>query len=72
MCLGAIYWARPQKMFYACTRTDAAAVGFDDDFIYEEIERPIEDRRIESTNFLRDEGLAVFENWANKTDKTKY
>ena len=42
MCLGAIYWARRRQMFFACTREDAADVGFDDDFIYEEIERPIE------------------------------
>lgn len=72
MCLGAIYWARPARMYFACTREDAAGVGFDDDFIYEEIERPIEERRIESINFLREEGLTVFENWANKPDKTEY
>ena len=72
MCLGAIYWARPAKMFFACTHRDAANAGFDDSFIYEEIKRPIEARRIESINFLRDEGLKVFENWAHKTDKTKY
>ena len=72
MCLGAIYWARPLKMYFACSREDAAAVGFDDDFIYEEIERPIEERRIESINFLREEGLRVFENWAKKSDKTEY
>ena len=72
MCLGAIYWARPARVFFACTREDAAEIGFDDQFIYEEIELPIENRHIKSTNFLREEGLQVFENWANKTDKTKY
>lgn len=72
MCLGAIYWARPAKMYFACNREDAANVGFDDRLIYDEIERPIEERRIESVNFLREEGLRVFENWANKTDKTEY
>ncbi len=72
MCLGAIYWARPAKMYFACNREDAANVGFDDRLIYEEIERPIEERRIESINFLREEGLRVFENWANKIDKTEY
>jgi len=72
MCLGAIYWARPARMFYACNREDAARIGFDDEMIYEEIERPIEARRIESVNFLREEGLRVFENWANKLDKTEY
>lgn len=72
MCLGAIYWARLAKMFFACTREDAARVGFDDQMIYEEIERPIENRRIKSINFLREAGLTVFENWANKIDKTEY
>ena len=72
MCLGAIYWARPKQMFFACNREDAAAVGFDDRLIYDEIERPIEERRIKSINFLREEGLKVFENWANKLDKTEY
>jgi len=72
MCLGAIYWARPAQMFFACTREDAANIGFDDQFIYNEIERPIEERHIKSINFLRDAGLTVFENWANKTDKTEY
>jgi len=72
MCLGAIYWARPSKMYFACNRGDAANVGFDDRLIYEEIERPIEERRIESINFLREEGLRVFENWSNKLDKTEY
>ena len=72
MCLGAIYWARPKQIFFACTHEDAANVGFDDSFIYEEIERPIEERKITSVNFLRDEGLTVFNNWANKTDKTEY
>ncbi len=72
MCLGAIYWARPAKMFFACTREDAAQVGFDDQFIYEEIEKPINARKIESINFLREESVKVFENWANKTDKVEY
>ena len=72
MCLGAIYWARPKQIFFACTREDAANIGFDDQFIYEEIERPIEERKISSINFLRDEGLTVFASWANKADKTEY
>jgi guanine deaminase len=72
MCLGAIYWARPAQIFYACNKTDAAQVGFDDDFIYQEIERPINERHIKTKNLLREEGLKVFENWANKSDKTKY
>jgi Cytosine/adenosine deaminases len=72
MCLGAIYWARPEKMFFACTREDAGNIGFDDDFIYEEIARPIEERRIETVNFMRAEGMKVFENWINKADKIEY
>ncbi len=72
MCLGAIYWARPEKMFFACTRQDAANVGFDDHFIYDEIILPVEQRHIKSLNFLREEGLTVFENWENKKDKTEY
>jgi tRNA(Arg) A34 adenosine deaminase TadA len=72
MCLGAIYWARPAKIYFACNREDAAKIGFDDDFIYDEIELPIEKRKIETINFLRVEGLIVFEYWANKTDKIEY
>ena len=72
MCLGAIYWARPAKIFYAATHSDAARIGFDDQFIYEEIERPIAERKIATVNLLRDEGLKVFENWASKIDKTQY
>jgi len=72
MCLGAIYWARPSKIFYAATHIDAANIGFDDQFIYEEIERETGERQIKTVNLLREEGLKVFRNWENKTDKTKY
>jgi tRNA(Arg) A34 adenosine deaminase TadA len=72
MCLGAIYWARPALMYFACSREDAARAGFDDRLIYEEIALPVEQRRIKTVNFLRDEGLRVFENWVNKLDKTEY
>ena len=72
MCLGAIYWARPAKVFYAATREDAADIGFDDRFIYEEIEKNFADRQMKLTNLLRGEGLKVFENWTKKTDKEKY
>ena len=71
MCLGAIYWARPARVFYACTREDAARIGFDDEFIYEEIEKNFEHRQMKLVNLMRDEGLTVFENWTHKTDKTK-
>ena len=72
MCLGAIYWARPEKMYYAGTREDAAEAGFDDEFIYEEISGKIENRKIRSINLMREEARVVFENWNNKPDKIKY
>jgi len=72
MCLGAIYWARPAQVFYGCTREDAAEIGFDDQFIYDEIEKTIDERQLKIVNFLREEALVVFENWANKPDKTEY
>ena len=72
MCLGAIYWARPAKIFYAATREDAANIGFDDQFIYEEIEKNLENRQMKLVNLMREEGLTVFENWSDKSDKKKY
>ncbi len=72
MCLGAIYWARPAQVFYACTREDAAAVGFDDDFIYDEISLPNKDRERVMINLLRDEGVALFQAWDAKADKIEY
>ncbi len=72
MCLGAIYWARPKKVFYACNREDAASANFDDQFIYDELELKIEDRKVDFENIIRDEGLHVFEHWKTKNDKTEY
>lgn len=72
MCLGAIYWARPALVFFGCTRHDAAAIDFDDDFIYREIAAPLHERRIEMTPLLREEALAVFAAWREKADKTPY
>ena len=72
MCLGAIYWARPARVFYACTREDAARIGFDDDFIYEEIGKPLEGRRLPINSLMREEGFRVFERWMQKSDKTEY
>ena len=63
MCLGAIYWARPARVFYAGTRHDAAAVGFDDAFIYEELARPPDERRIPLLPLLRDEARRAFDAW---------
>ncbi len=72
MCLGAIYWARPEKIYYACTRKDAAKIGFDDQFIYDEIAGEIGRRKIKTVNFMREEAMSVFENWENKADKVEY
>ncbi len=72
MCLGAIYWARPKKVFYACNREDAALANFDDQFIYDELELKIENRKVDFENIIRDEGLHVFEHWKAKNDKTEY
>ncbi len=72
MCLGAIYWARPARLFYAATREDAADVGFDDQFIYDEIAGDIDQRRIKTINILRDEALKVFRFWKQKSDKIEY
>ena len=72
MCLGAIYWARPDKMYFACTRHDAADVGFDDAFIYDEINAPITERKIETLQISRENALEAFKLWASKNDRTKY
>jgi len=72
MCLGAIYWARPEKVFYACTREDAADIDFDDQFIYNEIGKNINDRQIKFTQLMQKEALTVFKEWKDKTDKTEY
>ena len=72
MCLGAIYWARADRIYIACTRDDAAAAGFDDEFIYEEIASPFEKRRIPIVQMMRDEGLGAFAAWNAKPDKIEY
>jgi len=72
MCLGAIYWARPKKVFYACNKDDAAQIDFDDQFIYDEIDKPIGKRNIPFVRLLQDEGRVVFKKWAEKEDKTEY
>ena len=72
MCLGAIFWARPSKVFYACTKEDAADAGFDDDFIYEEIKIDPTQRKIPMLNGMRKESQKVFELWKKKEDKEVY
>jgi tRNA(Arg) A34 adenosine deaminase TadA len=72
MCLGAIYWARPARVFYAGLAADAADAGFDDAFIYDELKRMPGARRIPMIQLLRDESLAVFSAWTRQPDKTPY
>jgi guanine deaminase len=72
MCFGAIYWARPARIFYAATAADAAAAGFDDAFIYRELAAPPRDRRIPMGELLRDEAAAIFSAWHSKSDKVPY
>jgi guanine deaminase len=72
MCLGAIYWARPVRIFYAATAADAAEAGFDDAFIYDELKIAPSKRRIPMTQFLRDDSLAIFLAWKQQENKTPY
>ncbi|MDX9751070.1 MAG: nucleoside deaminase [Flavobacteriales bacterium] len=72
MCLGAIYWARPDRIVFAGTRQDAADAGFDDSLIYDELPLPMEQRRIRTDHALREEARAVFARWKEKTDKVRY
>ena len=72
MCLAAICWARIPVVYYANTRADAAAIGFDDDFFYRELARPMSQRRLKLKQLARDEALLVFEEWKGKADKVAY
>jgi tRNA(Arg) A34 adenosine deaminase TadA len=72
MCFGAIYWAHLDKIYMGNDRKDAAKIGFDDDFIYQEIALPAEQRNKPSEILLREEALEAFKMWDEKTDKTEY
>jgi len=72
MCLGAIYWARPSKIYFANNKTDAAIAGFDDEFIYEELEIPPGERTIPMIKILNSEAIKVFEDWIKKENKKVY
>lgn len=72
MCLGAIYWARLDRLYYASTRADAANVGFDDAHIYEELPLDPSQRELPTESLLREEAQLVFEAWAKKADKKEY
>lgn len=72
MCLGAIYWARPARVFFANTKQDAAAIEFDDQFIYEELDMPVQARSIPFIHAPSEAALDVFKSWADKKDKVQY
>jgi len=72
MCLGAIYWARLSRIYFANTHEDAAKIGFDDSFLYSELKQPHSQRRIPTVQIMREEALAGFRAWATKPDKIPY
>ena len=72
MCLGAIYWARLDRVYYANTKADAKAAGFDDSFIYNELALPRDRRKLPSVPMMRNEAIKVFEEWTRKEDKVEY
>jgi tRNA(Arg) A34 adenosine deaminase TadA len=72
MCLGAVYWARLDKMYYANTKQNAADIGFDDAFIYDEIDLSLENRKLKSEQILNDEALEAFKMWSASRNKIDY
>jgi guanine deaminase len=72
MCLGAIYWARISRIYFANTAEDAAGIGFDDSFIYSELKLPHAQRRIPTRQMMREEALMAFRAWEEKPDKIAY
>ncbi|MCK4664244.1 MAG: nucleoside deaminase [Bacteroidales bacterium] len=72
MCLGAIYWARLDKLYFANNKNDAKKIGFDDSFIYNEIALPHSDRKIPTIQILREEAIEAFNIWDNLENKTEY
>lgn len=72
MCLGAIYWARIDTIYYANTKKDAADIGFDDQFIYEELDKPMEQRQLPIIQLMRDEALTAFKKWEQSPLKIEY
>lgn len=72
MCLGAIYWARLNKIYFANNKTDAKNIGFDDSFIYDELALPRDQRHLSAEEIMRNEAIKAFEAWTKKTDKIEY
>lgn len=72
MCLGAIYWAHIERIYYGNTRKDARDIDFADDFIYEELDKSLDERTVPIIPMMRDEALETFRLWREKTDKIEY
>ena len=72
MCLGAIYWAHIERIYYGNNRKDAREIDFADDFIYDEMDKPLDSRSVPIIPMLRDEALETFRLWSEKTDKVEY
>ena len=72
MCLGAIYWAHLDHLYFAATKDDAAEIGFDDAFIYKELPLPINERKLPTAQIMRQEAQQPFNSWRNKADKVEY
>lgn len=72
MCLGAIYWARLDKIYFGNNKIDAKNINFDDSFIYDELELPIEKRTVPTIQMMREEAIQAFKDWENKADKVEY
>ena len=72
MCLGAIYWSHIERIYYGNTRKDARDIDFADDFIYEELDKSLDERTVPIIPMMRDEALETFRLWREKTDKTEY
>ncbi|MEH7275984.1 nucleoside deaminase [Neobacillus vireti] len=72
MCIGAIYWARPKAVYYACTKQDAAKIGFDDHFIYEQLELPMQSRKIPMKQISTDDANLPFQTWESSRNKVDY
>lgn len=72
MCLGAIYWARLKKIYFANNKTDAKNIGFDDSFIYDELALPLAKRHLSAEEMMRNEAIKAFEMWQQKPDKIEY
>ncbi|MCB0837529.1 MAG: nucleoside deaminase [Bacteroidetes bacterium] len=72
MCMGAIYWSRPNRVFFGNTKSDAAKIGFDDQFIYKELQTPFLERKIPMIQLLNGEAIEAFQLWDKKEDKVSY